>query len=350
MSGTGSMSGDGSMTDADGRVDGDDGGRTRDTVWVVGVDGGGTRGRAWVAPAEHDPLQAPAGAAKRDEACNPYGVGVERAAAAILAVIDEAWRAAGAPAGEIGHAHVCIGAAGLESTNEREGLTDALVEGGLTRERLELVGDPWVALEGALPADVVGPGARILLVSGTGSVAVAVCGDGSRTRVGGWGSRVGDEGSGAWLGIEAVRATLRALDGRDPPGSLADAVRDAWGRGSEALVNRARSATPAAFAALAPLVLQTSMASAAADADPTAAALRARAVAHVAELITTAAAGCPCGPAGLALSGGVATALADEIRAVLPTPLSEALRPAAGPPVAGAWRVAWGMARRDSPA
>ena len=319
-----------------------------DGPYVVGVDGGGTRGRAWVAAPTHDPAHPPAGTAERDEACNPYGVGAERAAAAILSVIGDAWRRAGAPPGALAQAYVCVGVAGLESTNEREGLTNALVDGGLSLARLELVGDPWVALEGALPADLVGPGARVLLVSGTGSVAVAACGDGSRRRVGGWGSRVGDEGSGAWLGIEAVRATLRALDGRDPPGSLADAVRNAWGTSSEALVKRARSATPAEFAALAPLVLRTSEASAGADDDPTAAALRVRAVAHVAELITTAAAGCPCDPAGLALSGGVATALADEIRTALPTPLSTALRPAEGPPVAGAWRLAWGMARRHT--
>ncbi len=340
MSGTGSMSGDGSMTDADGRVDGDDGGRTRDTVWVVGVDGGGTRGRAWVAPAEHDPLQAPAGAAKRDEACNPYGVGVERAAAAILAVIDEAWRAAGAPPGEVSLAHVCVGVAGVETSQEREPLIASLVDGGLARERLTLVGDPWVALEGALPVDLVGPGGRVLLVSGTGCVAVALCDDGRRRRVGGWGSRVGDEGSGAWLGIEAVRAALRALDGRDPPGSLATSVQAAWGATPEALVGRARDATPADFATLAPLVASASDASDGSDVDPVAAALRGRAAAYLAELIVTAAAGCERDPAAVALAGGVAMALEADLRSLLPAPLAAALRAPLGPPVAGAWRLA----------
>lgn len=302
-------------------------------TWLVGVDGGGTRGRAWVAELEHDPLQVPPGQAEHDVACNPYAVGVERAAAAILAVIDAAWRVAGAPAGGLPRAYVTVGLAGVDSAGEREPLLRALHAGGLAPDRLELHNDPWVALEGALPPELVGPGARVLLVSGTGSVAVAACQDGSGTRAGGWGSRVGDEGSGAWLGIEAVRATLRALDGRDPAGSLANAVQAAWGQGSEALVGRARSATPAAFAALAPLVLS-------ADDDPVAAALRGRAVAYLAELITTVAAACATDPAGLALTGGVATALMEEIRTVLPAPLATALRPAVGPPVAGAWRLA----------
>lgn len=327
------MSGDAWLVGADG-----DG--SRGTAWVVGVDGGGTRGRAWVAASDHDPALAPTGAAERDEACNPYGVGVERAAAAILAVIGEAWRAAGAPAGELALAHVCVGVAGVETSREREPLIAALVDGGLARARLTLVGDPWVALEGALPADLVGPGGRVLLVSGTGCVAVAICDDGRRRRVGGWGSRVGDEGSGAWLGIEAVRASLRALDERDPPGPLATSVQAAWGATPEALVGRARDATPADFATLAPLVVRAADATDGTDLDPVAAALRARAAAYLAELIVTAAAACERDPAAVALAGGVAMALEADLRSLLPAPLAAALRAPVGPPVAGAWRLA----------
>jgi len=311
--------------------------------WVVGVDGGGTRGRAWMAPADHDPAAAPAGAAERDEPCNAYAVGVERAAAAILGVIDDARRAAGAPPDALADAYVCIGVAGVDRAHEREPLHAALLAGGLRPDRLDLLSDPWVALEGALPAEVVGHGARLLLVAGTGSAAVAITAEGRRVRVGGWGARVGDEGSGAWLGIEAVRATLHALDGRDPPGELSAAVQAAWGAGAEALVGRARTATPADFAALAPLVLQT-------EDDAIAAALRARAVASLCRLITTAAAGgvlretreiedAPA-PVGLALAGGVAAALAGDLRTSLPPALAAAMRAPVGPPVAGAWRLA----------
>jgi len=307
--------------------------------WLVGVDGGGTRGRAWVAPATHDPSEPPAGAAELHEACNPYAVGAPAAASAILRVIAAAWQRAGAPADGLPGAYVSIGVAGVERPHEREPLMAALQAGGVAPERLLLQGDAWVALEGAVPRELVGPGARVLLVAGTGSVAVGASSDDARVRVGGWGSRVGDEGSGAWLGNEAVRAALRSLDGRDPEGALADAVQAHWGVGVEALVGRARSTPPADFALLAPLVVEH------ADADPVAAALLARAVAALTELIVTTAERCEEPVVAVAMAGGVAAALRSAIASSLPAELAAALRPSAGPPVAGAWRLARSAAR-----
>lgn len=312
-----------------------------DAPLIVGVDGGGTRGRAWVAPADHDPTQPPRGSAECERACNPYAVGIDAAAEAILAVIGQAAERAGVSRQALGAAFVCVGAAGVERSEEREPLLAALAAGGLRADRLALLGDPWVALEGALPVEHVERGARVLLVAGTGSVAVARRDDGAGARVGGWGSRVGDEGSGAWLGIEAVRATLRALDGRDEPGPLARAIESRWGAGVEALVGRARHAAPADFARLAPSVLEL------AGDDPAAAALHARAVAALSELVSTAARASAQPVAAVAFTGGVALALSDQLRAALPEGLGSLLREAAGPPVAGAWRLA--RARQRSP-
>lgn len=307
-------------------------------AWAIGVDGGGTRGRAWVARIDVgdgiDTDRTRVAVAEIDEACNPYAVGPEAAARALMHVVRCAWEGADAPPEALARAYVTIGVAGVERAAEREPLRAALIAAGLAGERLELLGDPWIALEGALPLRPDERTARLLLVAGTGSVAVAVSGDGRRARVGGWGSRVGDEGSGAWLGIEAARATLRAIDGRDPDGPLARAVRSTWGDGADDIVGRARTAPPAAFAALAPLVLEQ------AEHDPRAAALRAGAVTALAELVTAAAVHCAGWPLAVAFTGGVANALADDLRAALPSEVAERVRPAAGPPVAGAWRLA----------
>jgi glucosamine kinase len=246
----------------------------------------------------------------------------------VLEAIRSAWHDAGRDSDALADAWVCAGLAGVDRPGDHAAMHAALVARGLHAERLELVADPWIALEGALPDPADDP--RVLLVAGTGSVAVGTMG-GRWLRVGGWGSRVGDEGAGAWLGIEAVRAALAALDGRREEGPLAAAVQAAWGHGPAALVGRARDATSAEFAALAPAVLDL------ADDDDAAAALRTRAVAHLAELITTAAARLGTPPRAWSYVGGIARALADDVAGALPPDLRAAWRPAAGPPESGAW-------------
>lgn len=67
--------------------------------------------------------------------------------------------------------------------------------------------DVFITYVGAIGA---GPG--VLLIAGTGSIALARRLDGNMIRVGGWGSMFGDEGSGFWIGREAIRTALRAND------------------------------------------------------------------------------------------------------------------------------------------
>ncbi len=57
-----------------------------------------------------------------------------------------------------------------------------------------------------------GPGALVL--SGTGSIAYAMNGQGKIVRAGGWGHRAADEGSGYWIGQQIIRAVVRVEDGR----------------------------------------------------------------------------------------------------------------------------------------
>jgi glucosamine kinase len=63
----------------------------------------------------------------------------------------------------------------------------------------------------------------ILIIAGTGSIAWTRLPDGSFLRAGGWGSILGDEGSGAWMGREALRVCLRDGEAKKL-GSLARAV------------------------------------------------------------------------------------------------------------------------------
>ena len=94
--------------------------------------------------------------------------------------------------------------------------------------------DPGYApdLEVAFAAGTPEPDGSVL-VAGTGATAGAVAGHRLTRTADGHGWLLGDDGSGFWLGREAVRATLRALDAGEPPGHLAGSVlRELAGAGT----------------------------------------------------------------------------------------------------------------------
>ena len=78
---------------------------------------------------------------------------------------------------------------------------------------------------------------------------------GEVVQVGGWGQLLGDEGSGYRIGLDGLRAVMRASDGREPRTSLSAAVLDAAGAAEPRdLVGWAARATKGEVAALSVLV------------------------------------------------------------------------------------------------
>jgi glucosamine kinase len=118
----------------------------------------------------------------------------------------------------------------------------------------------------------------VIVAAGTGSVGEVLRGDGSRASVGGWGFPVGDEGSGAWLGIRAVRNAQAAMDGRAHAGSLARRVWALCGADREALLAWCAQAGQFAYAQLAPSVFEAE------GDDPFAAGLLKRAVSSLEDM------------------------------------------------------------------
>ncbi|MDX3383958.1 BadF/BadG/BcrA/BcrD ATPase family protein [Streptomyces niveiscabiei] len=107
----------------------------------------------------------------------------------------------------------------------RAALTAALERLGIPLPPITIHSDIEAAFAGA-PGH---PAAGLALIAGTGSVAARV-----RDRVlvatsGGDGWLLGDDGSGFWIGRRAVRAALRAADGRGRPTSLVTTVGRALG-------------------------------------------------------------------------------------------------------------------------
>jgi len=87
---------------------------------------------------------------------------------------------------------------------------------------IALSNDAELALT-ALP-DAVG----VVLIAGTGSIAFGVDTTGAQARAGGWGWRIGDEGSGYAMGRQALQAASHAADGRGAMTTLLSAILAHW--------------------------------------------------------------------------------------------------------------------------
>lgn len=103
-----------------------------------------------------------------------------------------------------------------------DGLAEALARLGMGRAAMGAYGDVEVACASAPGA----PADGLVLIAGTGAAAARVAGRRSVRVVDGDGWLLGDTGSGFWLGRQALRAALRAVDGREEWGPLVTLVLD----------------------------------------------------------------------------------------------------------------------------
>lgn len=120
-------------------------------------------------------------------------------------------------------AAVCLGIAGVDRPGQTDLARNMLRRLGL-RSGVRVVNDAHVALVAGAPA-----GTGIVVVAGTGSIAYGVDPTGTKARSGGWGYLLGDEGSAFWLGHAALRAGIRAADGRGPETTLYQRICDHLG-------------------------------------------------------------------------------------------------------------------------
>ena len=209
---------------------------------VVGVDGGGSKTRVSVADAkgtEITSLDAGPSAVHPGE--------TERSADIIAAAIRQGLAEAGV---DTVPAVACIGVAGAGRQAERDALWQALVARDVADEVVVHV-DATIALE-----DAFGDGPGVLLIAGTGSMALGRGPTGVLARCGGWGPVFGDEGSGVWISRRALGIVAAAADGREAETALTGAMLTAAVVDSvEALIPWAAHTTAAELATLAPAVI-----------------------------------------------------------------------------------------------
>ncbi|MEV6631145.1 BadF/BadG/BcrA/BcrD ATPase family protein [Actinoplanes sp. NPDC051470] len=284
---------------------------------ALGVDAGGTGSRAVLLDQTGVQVGRGDGAAG-----NPMSGPV--AVRAIGATVRAALR--GHDPARVGFA--VVGIAGLSSmanTAVRDAFAAEWREIGLTCP-VRIVGDAVTAYAAGEPKETRGA----VLIAGTGSVAALVDGLDVLRTADGYGWLLGDEGSGVWLGLQAIRSAVRRTS------ALGTAVLMHTGtRTPDELIAWATRQKPQAYARLAPLVCTTS--------DGESARIIAEAVERL--IATVAELDHPEGP--VVLAGGLLTA-DTPIRRGVEAALGDRARPA-GDPVSGAARLALGLVPHSHP-
>src|SRR6185437_5862961 len=134
---------------------------------------------------------------------------------------DAQWRA-GRGLGPVDE--VILGAAGAFAAPDAARALGQALLASLPAQRVAVTSDAITAHAGALNGQ---PG--VVLIVGTGVVALAIDADSALRTSDGWGPWLGDEGGGAWIGAAGLRAALRAHDGRGPATTLLGAARARFG-------------------------------------------------------------------------------------------------------------------------
>ncbi|GAA3798616.1 N-acetylglucosamine kinase [Qipengyuania pelagi] len=172
-------------------------------------------------------------------------MGIDRVKQVLLEAGRHSITAAGISDSEIGEIAMGAGIAGLS----REGARNALENEDFPYAATIFATDGMIANLGAH-----GGQDGAILIIGTGSSA-HVLHEGKSFTIGGYGFPISDEGSGAALGLSAMRHALRALDGRTKPTPLSSAITARFSHETPRAIAWMDEARPADYASFAPLVM-----------------------------------------------------------------------------------------------
>ena len=175
---------------------------------VLGIDAGGTKTVCLLADARGSIVSE-----ERGPGANLHVAG-KRGVESVLR--DVMQRAIGDRA--IAPAAICVGIAGVDRDDEARTVR-AIIQRIAHDARVLVVNDALIALVAG-----AGDAPGVVVIAGTGSIVYGRNAAGEAARAGGWGHMVGDEGSGYWIGREAVAAVMRGADGRGPATRLAGEI------------------------------------------------------------------------------------------------------------------------------
>jgi len=207
-------------------------------LFYIGVDGGGTNCRARIEDAGGrllgkgiaGPATTRIGALKSMQAVT---------AASMAAAID-----ADLPPDVLAQSIAVVGLAGID----RKGMFEVVLQQPHPFRSMVCSTDANTACLGAHGGRDGG-----IVIAGTGSVGFARV-NGRELRIGGYGFPISDQGSGADIGLQAVRLALRAHDGRITQTGFSREIMQRLGPEASAVVAWSEQATATDYARLAPVV------------------------------------------------------------------------------------------------
>jgi N-acetylglucosamine kinase-like BadF-type ATPase len=167
----------------------------------LGVDGGGTKTFVVIINEKREIV-----AEGLSGASNPVRVGIETAVANISEAVSIACDKINQISANITAA--TLGLAGVRREDLRLRIHERLSQ-TLKIKSIEVLTDAEIALYGAVKDE-----AGLVVIAGTGSICLGKNANGEKFSAGGWGPLAGDEGGGAGIARDALRAIAKASDNR----------------------------------------------------------------------------------------------------------------------------------------
>jgi N-acetylglucosamine kinase-like BadF-type ATPase len=183
---------------------------------VLGIDAGGTKTVCLLAD-ETGAILAEA----RGPGANLHAAGelaVEKVLHEVMEEVMEAAMVSASGNRAVTPAVICLGIAGVDRDDEERTVRAIMRRIGY-KSRVLVVNDALIALVAG-----AGDAPAVVIIAGTGAIVYGRNAAGEAARAGGWGHMLGDEGSGYWIGREALAAVMRAADGRGPQTRLTDDI------------------------------------------------------------------------------------------------------------------------------
>lgn len=184
-------------------------------TFYIGVDGGGTKTEVLTFDAGTHALYV-----SRGDASNPSTVGWDNAVRTVDSLIQEGIKHLNGSAAHLAGVSLCM--SGIDRPEQVESLKSIFAR-KYPHAKVEVANDGLAALTAGTRG-----ASGVVVIAGTGSIAVGESWDGKTARAGGYGSLIGDEGGGFDIGRRGLMAAIQYAEGRGDKTVLWEVVAEVF--------------------------------------------------------------------------------------------------------------------------